>query len=207
MENPSIWTSLYYISCMIIAAAAVIGIWQLFIIKHDIKTRYRRAALECSMKIIDRYYDKTVKITDVLFNVEQEKNVPEYKGTIESLPAIDNKIMIKRLEILSSAGIHRFFNDVEFISTGALSGLCDENLVFETIGRSLSFQETRYNEIIKSLNKVCVKYKYTLKLFEIWRDRLKKKKLEIEKEKITKKQQELIDEMGKLVDKRISSIK
>jgi hypothetical protein len=40
----------------------------------------------------------------------------------------------------------------------------------------------------------------------MWRDRLKKKKLEIEKEKITKKQKEVIDEIEKLVDKRISSI-
>ena len=73
MENPTTWTYLYYVSCMIIAVAAAIGIWQLFIMKHDIKTRYRRAALEYSIKLVDRYNDKFLQIADDIF-IKREKN-------------------------------------------------------------------------------------------------------------------------------------
>ncbi|MCK4429926.1 MAG: hypothetical protein KAW19_01360 [Candidatus Aminicenantes bacterium] len=91
---------------MVIAAAAAIGIWQLFIMKHDIKIRYRRAAVEYSMQIALRYYEKFMKMLDELYDYGKEKNLPEYKGTPEELPDINYETLKKRVGIIKNFGFH-----------------------------------------------------------------------------------------------------
>lgn len=207
MENPNTWTYLYYISCMIIAAAAVVGLSQLFILKHDIKTRYKRAAIEYSLKLINHYCEKIVKISDEIYDKEKEESIPQYEGTTEKLPDIDGGLVIKRLELLGKFGFHRLLYEFEYFSAGVLSSLCDEDLVFDTIGRAFCFKIARLYDIYKSFEVIGKEYKHTLELFELWRNRIKKKKLELEKKKLSAQQREIINKMQKLMDKRIPPIK
>lgn len=209
MENPNTWTYFYYVSCMIIAAAAVIGIWQLFIMKHDIKTRYKRATMENSIKLIDRYYDKGAKISDEVYAKEKSENMPEYNKhrQFESLPAIDDDLLLKRAIISLKTGFPKLANELDTFAVGVLSGLCDEEYVFKTVGRSFCYDVARYYDILKSYNEIMTGHDCTLELFDIWRKRIIKDKLKFEKEKLSDKQREIIDKMQKLMDKKIPSIK
>lgn len=204
MENVSTWTHLYYVSCMIIAAAAAIGIWQLFIMKHDIKTRNRRAAAEYSMQIALRYHEKFMKILDELYYYGKEKNLPEYKGTPEELPDINYATLNKRIEIIKNFDFHILLNELEYISAVVLSGLCNEELSFELFGRSLCRNVAKYYDI---LNPFGSSESYIMELFEIWRERVKKEKLMSEKKKLSAKQKEIMKGIKDIMDKRVPTIK
>lgn len=209
MENPNTWTYLYYVSCMIIAAAAAIGIWQLFIIKHDVKTRYRRAAMENSIQLIDRYHDKFTKLADEVGKKEISENMPEYNkhGQFENLPAIDFDVLKKRAIIALKVDFHMLANELDTFAAGVLSGLCDEEYVFKTVGRSFCYNVARYYDLIESFKVVMKEYDCILKLFDIWRKRIKREKLELDKTKLSDKQEAVLEEIQKLVEKRIPSIK
>jgi len=206
MENISTWTYFYYVSCMVIAAAAAIGIWQLFIMKHDIKTRNRRAAMENAIKLIERFHEKFIKVAEELYDNAKKENMPEYKGTIYELPAINIDVLKKRAEISTKLKFYKYTNELEIIAAGILSGLSDENFVFKIIGRSYCQSVAYYYDILKAWRDFSGEITI-MELFDIWRKRLKKEKLILEKKKLSDKQKAIANDMQKLMDKSIPSIK
>jgi len=206
-ENISIWTYFYYVSCMIIAVAATIGIWQLFIMKHDIKTRNRRAAMENSIKLIERFNDKFVKVSDEFYKSEKKENMPEYKGTIEKLPAIDIDVLLKRLKISGNLQFHKYINELEIIAAGILSGLSDEGFAFKIIGKSYCHSVARYYDMFKAWRDYQGECGCIMELFDIWNKRLKKEELILKKKKLSDKQKEIANDMQTLIDKSIPTIK
>ena len=207
MENISTWTYFYYVSCMVIAAAAAIGIWQLFIMKHDIKTRNRRAAMENSIKLIERYHEKFTKVADEFYYNAKKENMPQYKGTVYELPEINIDVLKKRSEILVKLKFHRYINGLEIIAAGILSGLSDEDFVFKIIGSSYCDSVATYYDIFKALRDYKGEGGCIMELFDIWSKRLKKEKLILEKKKLSGKQKEIANEMQQIIDKSISTIK
>lgn len=205
-ENISTWTYFYYVSCMIIAVAAAIGIWQLFIMKYDIKTRNRRAAMENAIKLIERFNDKFVKVADEFFYKAEKENMPKYKGTIDELPKINIDVLKKRLEISTNLKFYKYTNELEIIAAGILSGLSDKNFAFKIIGRSYCHSVAYYYDILKAWRDFSGEITI-MELFDIWIKRLKKEKLILEKKKLSTKQKEIMKGIKDIMDKSIPSIK
>jgi len=207
MENLTTWNYIYYISCMIIAAAAGIGLCQLFIMKHDIKTRNRRAAMENSIKLIERFHEKFAKVADEVYVNAKKENMPKYKGTIYELPAINIDVLKKRAEISAKLKFHKYVNELEIVSAGILSGLSDEDFVFKIIGRSYCQSVAYYYDIFKAWRDFSGESVCIMELFDMWRKRLIKEKLILEKKKLSDEQKAITNNIQKLMDKNIPSIK
>ena len=207
MVNLGIWTYLYYASGIVLAIAAIIGLWQLFILKHDINTRNKRAAMENSIKLIDRYREKLIKISEAIYKFEKEKNVPNYEGTPFELPAIDIDLVTKRMEFLAEAGIPGLINESEAFSAAVLSGLSDEEFVFRLIGRPYCNFVAQYYDIFATLQSYSTAKSCVLELFDMWRKRLIKIRLELEKKELSAKQKGVSSQIQDIIDKKIPFIK
>jgi hypothetical protein len=193
----------YCLAVVVLAAAGIIGLRQLFLIKYDIKARYQRDANHEAMEWIKHYSDTTVPISNKWFNQWEEEHISDYKGEVgdfshfpkECIEAALARIP-KKLDYLLA-----MLNDLEFIAAGMNSGLANDEMAFYAFGKSFC-ATVRYNydiicvlqygETIKSYNNI-------VDLYNRWDKRIKRIELESKKADID-------EALKKTIDQRISAI-
>jgi hypothetical protein len=191
---------------LIISLAACIGLYQIIIIKRDTASRRERASLENSILVIDRYVDKFIKIADEIDLRTIEKGIPNLVGSYEDLPKYTNEILIKRAKIVIEMGFHRYINELNTVAASVICGLCNDQFVYRSIGKSYCQCVARYYDLICELEASFHPESCILELFELWRKRLMARKIEKDLRKLTDSQKELQDIINRLGGKDISVV-
>lgn len=167
---------IYFISSIVIAVVAVFGVRQLHLLKYDIRSRNKRAALETSVFYVEKYYTVVVPANAEWFEELKKSGAPDYGGSITHLPPIEQEIVLERLGV---GELYRYLNAIEMVATGLNSGLCDEDYAFQTISMTFCNTVADVWDIITALrisdkdepNSV-THYSNTVELFERWRARI-----------------------------------
>ena len=194
---------IYCLAAVILAAVSIMGLRQLFLVKYDIKARYRRDANHQAMELIDRYFNKYVPISNKHFNQEKKEHIPEYKGEIGDFSHFPKEYIEpalaripKNIEYLLAT-----LNELEVISAGVNSGLANEEVAFYAFGKSFHnsvrsnydiIYVLRYGETVKHYNNI-------VDLYNRWDKRIKRIELESKKADID-------EALKKTIDERISAI-
>jgi hypothetical protein len=173
---------LYFISGIVLAIFAGYGIKQIRLMKADIRTRSERAAKEKAIETASDYLNGYVRLDGLFRDWCINEKIPYvYKGpirdfTLESIP----KNLIK-----TSAEKHQrakwlpAINKLESIAAIFTTGVGDEKVGFQIIGRSYCGTVANYYDIlsINQLDKVNTHHRDIVKLFNIWSPRLSKSEL------------------------------
>lgn len=198
-SSKTIIENAYYASGVIIAVAAIIGIYQIFIMKRGININSRRDAAKVSFQISEIYDSKFKQCIDLLveaykkielevimkINIEQF-SIQEYKVKYEEAWRTKFETNYKKV----AAKFEECANILEGYSVPILLGVADENISFNT----------EY-ECFILLSKICFPYIinkqiedkqlfcYTSKLYNLWIKKSTKLKLQNEIEKLEEKLQ------------------
>lgn len=185
----------YFGSGIILVVIGAISLRQLSLLKYDINTRCRRESMDNSIKIVDRYLDKFVPIYDAIMDKREQEKIPTYAGTYDCLPKSNPKIAAERGIKLN---LHVIFNELEVISSSVMSGLADDEFVYNSIGISFCGIVASNYDVLSRFTPDGY-FPNTAKLFEVWRKRLMKTKLEGKKKACD-------SILGTICDEKIPSI-
>lgn len=167
--------ALYYLSGLALAIIAGIGLKQLALLKQDMDIRNQRASKEGSIRFIDHYYKTFIPKWDGWVSKLEANNIPLYEGTYEHQPTPDPAECKKRLQEL---GWHEALNELETVAAGVNSGLADDDLAYEVIGRSFCNGVASFWDILEYIRSVDSKrYTATVKTFNRWASRMNRESL------------------------------
>lgn len=195
---------IYYIASIGLFASVIIGLRQLQIVKDDNKIRNQRASIEKSLeylewfakdfipyhsdfrknlkeKISERLEDDDEEIEVKMSIIEQYKIIHAVKDIDQndnfdvSLPSLE---MINRIYAKAQSG--NVLNQLEYFAAAMTSGLADEELAYNPLA-SLYCEliEEMYHNIIFLRGESNRMYSNIIKLYKIWKPRLKKKTFDI----------------------------
>lgn len=178
----------YFISGIVLASVAIIGLKQVRIMKKDMITRMDRAAKEKAIEYSTRYLSNFVSLVSTFCNEYKKHNTTEYKGSISDFTFnslqekhLDNAK--KRFDILSWLPA---MNELQSIAAAFTSGVADDRTGFNIIGRTYCVTvQCNYDILSMSRQaKVCDYYQSIIDLYNVWAPRLNKAELEAERVKM-----------------------
>lgn len=173
--------SLYFIASIGLFATVIIGLKQLKLLKKDIADRNKRAAVEKSIEylnlfateFIPHFDDYRVKLTrdgvilhqgpyeDFIFTSEFNAHVSSVKTYLDKSFEHDG---------------NNLANELEFFAAALLSGLADEELVFNPVAEiyceSIEHLYVIYCDTRKDSDSRL--FTHTIKLYKMWKARLNK---------------------------------
>lgn len=130
---------LYYISSSILVVTVIIGILQVKLLKKDIKTRNNRLSIEKSVEYMDRFVTKIIpQYKDYEFKLNNNE-IPKYTGNYDINFTYNNKslnIDILKFDLKADNGGFSLANELELFSSVILSGLANENILYNPLGRT-----------------------------------------------------------------------
>lgn len=183
---------LYFVSGIGLFIGVLISFRQLRLIKQDIDTRNWRAAKEKALEAIELYAAKFIPASSSYFQEWNAKvGLTCYQGTVgdfsrESISVNQRENSVKRF------GLHEWLpalNQLESLCLYFVSGVADERLGFKYIGRSLCFWIERNYDVIamNRSEKACPHWEAVVELYQLWRPRLTKVELEIQRDDLTER--------------------
>lgn len=161
---------------------------QIKLMKEDIITRNDRQAIEKSIDYLDRFTTRVVPLIDEYFKKLEENNLKYYDGPVydfikisikgnkdKGLEALNKKMELNPLNLL---------NEFEIIGAAMFSGLANEKIAFNPLGRTFcQLVEKLYDVIVISRDKEEY-YSNLVALYKLWKPRVDKIDLMNKKEKI-----------------------
>jgi hypothetical protein len=198
---------LYYISGIILVTTVIIGLYQLQVLKDDIRTKNKRASVEKSIEYLSWFAKEFIpqrtsfneKITDdgvILYN---NKHVFNKKFTLDESQFTSE--MKKEVIIRAEHDSEDLLNQLEFFSAAMLSGLADEELAFNPLATIFcEFIEDQFLLIcyIRGDQNLQL-YSNMITLYNMWKNRLERKKIEMQ-------HKDLEEKLSKIEDKSVKSI-
>jgi hypothetical protein len=197
----------YYLSSIGLLIGIIVGLKQLRLMKKDFEIKNQRASIEKSIEYLNLFATEFIpKVGDVTYDI-RKRTEQLYKGPINPDFRFDdncneNASYIKELlKISMDCDAVTVLNRFEYFSAAFVSGLADEELAFNPLGRL-------YCDYIEQLYVVMCylrkdgdqnSFGYTVKLYKIWKGRLEKAELE-------KKRSKLDEEISKIQEERIRFI-
>jgi hypothetical protein len=163
LQHNELLENIFYLSGIVLALAALFGLRQISLLKSDIRIRNTRMAREMSAAIIKYYMEEHCAPSNGVELLIQKKQVPaiSWTGKTEDLdflsPAtFDKRIALSRLssyvEIFQNGEtkvcITDLLNGLEYVGACCNSGLPDEKLVFNSIGRSFCRTVEQFYDLI-----------------------------------------------------------
>jgi hypothetical protein len=198
---------IYYLSSIGLLIGVIVGLKQLKLMKKDFEVKNQRASIEKSIEYLNLFATEFIPIAGKVLLEIEKKNVKFYKGPINPDFRFDHNCnpSSKYIRDLLKASIEcdaiTVLNRFEYFSAAFISGLADEELAFIPLSRL-------YCEYIEQLYVVLCylrrdedqnSFEYTVKLYNMWKKRLEKMKLE-------KKKSKLDEEISKIREERIRYI-
>ncbi|MBU4642806.1 DUF4760 domain-containing protein [Bacillus toyonensis] len=198
--------ALYFLSGIGMLGTVIIGLRQLSILKQDVDLKNKRAAVEKSIEYMNWFAsdllpqakeyrqgwaDLQPKVKKYKYNVRKDFSLTEEE--------MKDKQVHMHLSIDLKCGGQEIINQLEYVGAAFISGIADEELAFtslasiycETIEELyllISFCRTNGSENL---------YSNTIKLYEMWKDRLKKSELENKIEKMNQEMSEIKEQKVK----------
>lgn len=170
--------SVYYVAGIVVAVASIVGLGQLSLFKRDIQLRNQRAAKEQAIVYSTRFLTGFARLNQDYADELKARGISPYDGPIgdfssSSIPTNDPHIVMRRLTADSWI---LAINELEAISSAFTSGVADESLGFEIIGRTYcTAVEARYDVIAACRTDSAIpQYQSIVHLYKTWRPRLTK---------------------------------
>lgn len=195
-ESMSIIENCYYFSGVLIALFALIGLYQLVLTKRAIKTSSLRQSGTLSANQIEIYFNKIIPLIDTFSNAtEGQPKLPtpkveefnrEYIKKVISKEDLQNAVIILSK---NSASWLRVINSLEAMSVYFVKGIADEEIGFASIGNLfVDYIESKYVlfAVLRDDKKSCY-FRNTIELYKLWKDRLEKDQLIMEKKDLENK--------------------
>jgi hypothetical protein len=177
----SILEILSFAAAITIAIVALFGLRQIRLMKIDMRSRSDRAASEKAIEAAALYHSSFFEESSKLMKSELAAKLPFYYGPIgdftkESIPAedyADAKARVHLPEGLSA------LNQLDMVSAMYYTGVADEKVGFEIIGRSFCKNVELMYDMISYCHsdKACPHYQNIVRLYHIWSPRLSKSEL------------------------------
>lgn len=172
----------YYLSGVAVAAVAGFGLQQIRLLKRDMLTRNERAAKEKAIEYCHRYLTQFVPAYDEWSDTHIASGLRDYAGAIgdfslkslsqTQLPAAEARFM----------GFHTPMNELLAVAAAFTSGVADEKLGFQTIGRTFcTTVRSNYDLFcLAHCAEECPYYSEIVALYRMWAPRLRAAELERE---------------------------
>lgn len=192
--------TLYFLASIALVSTIVIGIQQVVLLKKDLQTTNKRAAVEKSIEYLNWFANTYIPRSESFTTAYGQKS-NTYKGPINRNFFFDenckpnSKYIQEHIKLcLDNDGVH-LLNQLEFLSAALINGLADEELMFNPTARLFCKHVERLYVLICLLRRDNHQvYSNIIKLYSIWKDRLNKIHLETKKSQIDKDLAEIKDE-------------
>lgn len=195
---------LSFLSSIVLAGIAAYGIKQIRLMKSDMKSRSERAAKEKAIEASTEYLMSYVELDGQhILDCLKEKIPSAYKGPIgnfshESIPAELKPVCLKRYIQLSWLPA---INKLESIAATFTTGVADEQVGFQIIGRSFCGTVASHYDLIATSRREKANSHFSdiVELYNIWAPRLSKSELSAARE-------ELNAQISQISDRHITPI-
>jgi hypothetical protein len=186
-ENLRLWfESAYYLSGIAIAIIAGFGLQQIRLLKQDILTRNQRAAREKAIEYSNRYLTAFVPVYDRWTLPRIKAGISSYKGDVgdfsfKSLTPVQQSVAADRF-----IGFSHPMNELLPVAAAFTSGVADETLGFEMIGRTFCTTVASNYDLmcIAHDDKECPHYLQIVTLYRMWAPRIRAAEIERERYKV-----------------------
>lgn len=202
---------LYFISGMVLAAIGLYGTVQIKLLKKSIKLNSKHATGEKAIEFVLHYLSSNRSLLNKFIEKCKEINTPyAYPGPINNfLPheiGADFLHEHKKRKSLAEEWVP-LLNDLEIISSAFVTGVADEKIGFQCIGRSFCKDVIDLYDILSGTNiyEDMNYYSNIVKLFRVWISRLISRDFE-RKEKQFKVNKEQLEKIFKIRDDEIPAI-
>lgn len=179
---------LYSISGIALLIGLYVGIRQLSLLKRDLDIRNRRLAVETSLQYLNIYATEIIPECDK-FTKAFKAEVPHpldsdflFDGSFKVTKEQLTKELVAETIIKQKLGLHNLFNRLEFLSTGILNKLTDEDVIFTPIGVHFCKFIRREHLLLSTYRTQGTPYKNIFDLYHKWRDRIDVETLELQKQ-------------------------
>lgn len=209
----SILEILYFIGGIIVAIAAVLALKQLKIAKYDIDIRSKRECATLTSEQCKFYAETIIPLAGQISIKLTQAKIKEYSGKVSSFCMCQEVFeWLKSLTDYSGCedilnDIVKFNNELEAFSIYFIHGICDEEMAFNPIASDFISNVTMiYPIICLSHDKNENSYKNMIKLYEIWKNRYDKIKLEMKTQEMKKQYLETIAQVSSMKQESINPI-
>jgi len=192
----SVLENLYYLSGVLILISIVIGLRQLYLTKSTLEINSKREAASLAAKQVEVYTTRIIPLLNKVFFEEQRQKVIHFDVEVDEFKA---SALIKNMgeEKYQAAILERIkictivleaINAMEAFSVYFIKEVADEEIAFSSVGRTFTKSvESLYFDISCVLADDNDKsFQNLIKLYDMWSKRLKKERLERDKEGLTK---------------------
>jgi hypothetical protein len=208
----------YYIASIGLFTTVIIGLYQLKLLKSDIKTKNQRAAMEKSIEYLDwfaseffptkqKFREKYREIAQSLVNkVEDEKKqilIDELQKEVKFEIGANDKFVMSTRELdeysiqiscMKSSDIDDLLNQLEIFAAVMSCGVADEEMAFTPLSDAYcSTVEQYYSALCYFRNRNDKLYSNIVKLYGIWKSRINKQALVGKQKEISEKISQLPD--------------
>ncbi|WP_078390730.1 DUF4760 domain-containing protein [Shouchella patagoniensis] len=185
----AVFEILYFIAGIGMIVTLLLGLKQLKVLKEDIETKNKRAAVEKSLEYMDDFSKTIIPIVNKMMVVFDEKDIPKVSPTLNDrfLPDKTHETdEVKNFVFqVTELGALDVLNRLEFFSTAIVSGLADEEISFKPT-------VTSFTSIVMFLYPVVCDYRKSdrnqfsnlIELYSVWSGKLKKEDLEYIRDKL-----------------------
>ncbi len=201
--SKSLIENLYYLSGVLILLSLLFGIFQLIYTKKTLYINSKREAAKLAAQQVEIYMARVIPLHNKMFALEIEKKIKRIKVEVGDF---NNKYLIDKMgkEEYKKAIEERFklltislmvINAMEAFSVYFVKGVADEEIAFSSVGRTfVNSVESIYFDIASF---ICEdnenSFQNLIQLYKLWKDRLKKSKLEKECQNLTEQLKTLED--------------
>jgi hypothetical protein len=207
-SSKSIVENLYLLSGPILALLAIAGVIQLLQAKRTLVISSQRDAANLAASQLKDYCERiipTMNKYDLAMRKEKIKDVDIKIGEFNQEYLIKNlgeskfkEIRIERLKFLTLQ--LNAINSLEAFSTYFIRGIADEQIAYSSVGRNFCFSvENYFFEIADCRNENDNSFQNIIELYKLWRARL-------DKEKLTKEQEQILRKLNNINDETINPI-
>lgn len=201
----------YFISGVLLAAVALYGTVQVKLLKKSIKISSQHATWQKAVEFSDRYLINNRILLNKFIKKCKDDGIPyAYKGSIGNFRPGEISEKYKETHKKRKSYYDLWIpilNDLQVIASAFISGVADERIGFEFIGRSYCNDVITLYDLISESNiyRTINYYDNIIKLFEIWIIRIHKMANEQQKAYLTTKNEQ-IKEMVKVLELKYRAI-
>jgi hypothetical protein len=203
---------LYFLSGVILIVTVWIGLKQLKIVSEDFKIKNKRASVEKSIEYLNWFATDFIPQTNLFFRKVASEDLQYYKGPFSDQFLFDvnckreSKYITAYITFCNENEAMDLLNQLEYFSAALISGLADEELAFNPLGLIYCELVERmypfYCNVRRNRNEDDDRssmFSYTIKLYNIWRKRIDRTKME-------RKRSILDESISKMPEERIKYI-
>lgn len=194
---------LSFASTVVVAIAAIYGLQQIRLLKFDMRSRSERAAKEKALEAVDQYNSSYIKLIEAFRKSLSAASLGDYEGPIgdftrDSIPLKYRELANKRWALFDWLDA---INRLDLISAMYTTGVADEKVGFDIMGRSFCRNVGYYYDVIAltRIDQACQHFDNIVRLYGTWSPRLSKAELSAAKDALESR-------ISAIPDKRIPTI-